>query len=271
MIKQLIKKIIKNESTQDSLRLIYNSTKTLSADLLHDETKFRSKGLPDGFPYPPSKLIFTIIAIPWVSEFYKSGKIIFDDMNVMFAKHKISLSNGSNILDFGCGCGRIIRHFASQNKYNLFGSDLNPDLISWCDKNLTFGKFSTNNLVPPLNYEDSFFDLIYARSVFTHLGKELQLDWINELKRILRPDGLLYFTTHGNITIAPLSKAEQDKYNNDEIVLHNFFGEGDNKYSSYQSFKWTIENLLDGFSLVAYQEGSENLHLRQDVYILRKL
>lgn len=271
MIKQLIKKIIKNESTQDSLRLIYNSTKTVSPKLLMEEISLRKNGLPDGFPNPPSKLIFTIIAIPWVSEFYKSGKIIFDDMSAMFAKHKIALTDGANILDFGCGCGRIIRHFASQNKYNLFGSDLNPDLISWCDKNLTFGKFCTNNLVPPLNYEDSFFDLIYARSVFTHLGKELQLEWINELKRILRPDGLLYFTTHGNITIAPLSKAEQDKFNNDEIVLHNSFGEGDNKYSSYQSFKWTIENLLDGFSLVAYQEGSKNLHLRQDVYILRKL
>ncbi len=270
MIKQLIKKIIKNESTQDSLRLIYNSAKTLSPKLLLKEISLRRNGLPDRFPYPPSKLIFTIIAIPWVSEFYKSGKIIFDDMNAMFVKHKITLADGTNILDFGCGCGRIIRHFASQKKYNLFGSDLNPELISWCDKNLDFGKFSTNSLVPPINYADNFFDLIYARSVFTHLGKELQLEWIAELKRILKPGGLLYFTTHGNVTISPLSKAEQEKYNMDEIVLHNSFGEGDNKYSSYQSFKWTTENLLDGFELAGYQEGSESLHLRQDVYILRK-
>ena len=271
MIKQLIKKIVKSESLQDSLRLVYNSAKILSQDLLTKEMKDRAKGLPDGFPYPPSKLIFTIIAIPWVSEFYKSGKIIFDDMNAMFVKHKSTLADGANILDFGCGCGRIIRHFASQKKYNLFGSDLNPELISWCDKNLTFGKFSTNNLVPTLNYADNFFDLIYARSVFTHLGKELQLEWITELKRILKPGGLLYFTTHGNVTISPLSKAEQEKYNMNEIVLHNSFGEGDNKYSSYQSYKWTTENLLEGFELIGFQEGCENPHLRQDVYLFRKL
>ncbi|MDP3582110.1 MAG: methyltransferase domain-containing protein, partial [Ignavibacteria bacterium] len=149
-------------------------------------------------------------------------------------------------------------------------SDLNPELISWCDKNLTFGKFTTNNLIPPLSYEDNFFDLIYARSVLTHLGKELQLEWINEMKRILKPGGLFYFTTHGKVTIAPLSKAEQEQFNSDEIVLHNSFGEGDNKYSSYQSYKWTIENLLEGFELVGFQEGNENPHLRQDVYIFKK-
>lgn len=270
MIKQLIKKLVKSESLQDSLRLIYNSAKTLSPDLLNEEMKLRSKGLPDGFPHPPSKLIFTIIAIPWVSEFYKSGKIIFDDMNTMFAKNKIELPEQTNILDFGCGCGRIIRHFAAQNKHNLFGSDLNPELISWCDKNLTFGKFTINNLVPPMRYEDNFFDLIYARSVFTHLGKELQLGWINEMKRILKPGGLFYFTTHGKVTIAPLSKTEQEQFNSDEIVLHNSFGEGDNKYSSYQSYKWTTENLLEGFELAGYQEGNESPHLRQDVYIFRK-
>ncbi|MBI3125291.1 MAG: class I SAM-dependent methyltransferase [Ignavibacteriales bacterium] len=271
MIKQLIKKIVKSESLQDSLRLVYNSAKTLSPELLKEEMKCRAKGLPDGFPYPPSKLIFTIIAIPWVSEFYKSGKIIFDDMSAMLAEHKIELPEKANVLDFGCGCGRIIRHFAAQNKYNLFGSDLNHELISWCDKNLTFGKFTTNNLVPPLSYENNFFDLIYARSVFTHLGKELQLVWICELKRILKPGGLLYFTTHGKVTIAPLNKTEQEQFNRNEIVLHNSFGEGDNKYSSYQSHKWTTENLLDGFELAGYQEGNENPHLRQDVYIFSKL
>lgn len=271
MIKKLVKKLVKSETLQDKLRLFYNSAKTISPKLLNEEMKYRTNGLPDSFPYPPSKLIFTIIAIPWVSEFYKSGKIIFNDMNKMFAENKIELAERANILDFGCGCGRLIRHFASEKKYNLYGSDLNPDLIAWCSSNLSFGKFTCNNLLPPLNCENNFFDLVYARSVFTHLGKEAQFEWINEMRRILKPGGLFYFTTHGRNTIAPLSIEEQNKFNRDEIVLHSFFGEGDNKYSSYQSYKWTKENLLNGFQLAGFQEGSSNPHLRQDVYIFRKV
>jgi len=270
MLKQLIKKLIKSEGLQDHLRLIYNSAKTISLKLLKEELKTRTNGLPDGYPFPPSKLIFTIIAIPWVSEFYKSGKIIFDDMNEMFDENKIVLAEQANILDFGCGCGRIIRHFASLKKYNLFGSDLNPDLIEWCGNNLSFSKFDVNNLLPPLKYENDFFDLVYARSVFTHLGKEVQLEWINEMRRILKPGGMFYFTTHGKNTITPLSVDEQKLFDKDEIVLHNSFGEGDNKYSSYQSYNWTTKNLLNGFELAGFQEGKSNAHLRQDVYLIKK-
>jgi SAM-dependent methyltransferase len=271
MLTQIAKKLIRNERMQDQLRLWYNSFKTLTPELVKSEVSYRRKGLPDGFPYPPSKLIFTVIAIPWVSEFYISGRIIFNEMMKMFETNNINLNSGSTILDFGCGCGRIIRHFAVLKKFNLYGSDLNPDLISWCDKNLSFGKFAANNLVPPLDYADNFFDLIYARSVFTHLGRELQIEWINEMKRILKPGGLFCFTTHGKITITPLTKSDQEKFAKDEIVLHNSFGEGDNKYSSYQSYNWTITNLLSGFELAGFKEGTENLHSRQDVYLFRKL
>lgn len=271
MVKRLIKKLIKNENLQDNLRLIFNSVKTLSLNLLLEEIKLRKSGLPDNFPFPPPKLIFTIIAIPWVSGFYKSGKIIFEDMMKILRQYKIVLKDNSNILDFGCGCGRIIRHFASTNKYNLYGSDLNLDLIEWCRSNLSFGKFSTNYLSPPLKYENNFFDLIYARSVFTHLGKEIQLEWINEMRRILKPGGIFYFTTHGINTIDPLSFEEQNQFLDDEIVLQNSFSEGDNKFSSYQSYKWTTENLLNGFELAGFHEGGNNPHLRQDVYLFRKI
>lgn len=269
-MKKAIKKIIKNENLQDKLRLIYNSIRTINPKLLIEEIKFRKNGLPDNFPFPNSKLIFTIIAIPWVSEYYKSGKLIFDDMIFQLKKANVNLSSNANILDFGCGCGRLIRHFASENKFHLFGSDLNSELINWCNKNLTFGKFQTNKISPPLNYDDNFFDLIYARSVFTHLSEELQFKWIAEIKRILKPGGVFYFTTHGKKTIHNLTNEERNKFFNDEIVLHNYFDEGDNKFSTYQSFGWTTKNLLNDFSLLLFEEGKDLPHLAQDIYVIMK-
>lgn len=269
-MKKTLKKIIKNEKLQDQLRLIYNSLKSINSKLLVEELKFRKNGLPDKFPFPSSKFIFAIIAIPWVSEYYKSGKQIFDDMMLQMNKAKITLASGANILDFGCGCGRLIRHFAAENKYNLFGSDLNSELINWCNKNFTFGNFQTNKIFPPLNFEDNFFDLIYARSVFTHLSKDLQLAWIKEIKRILKPGGIFYFTTHGNKTIHNLTKEEKEKFLQDEIVLHNYFDEGDNKFTTYQSLGWTSKNLLSDFSVLLFEEGKDIPHLTQDIYIVKK-
>jgi SAM-dependent methyltransferase len=50
---------------------------------------------------------------------------------------------------------------------------------------------------PPLPFEDASFDLVYSISVFTHLDEEMQDAWLNELKRVLRPGGILIITVHG--------------------------------------------------------------------------
>src|SRR5262249_14848680 len=49
----------------------------------------------------------------------------------------------------------------------------------------------------PLRYRDASFDLVYAFSVFTHLPESLQLAWMGELRRVLRPGGYLLISLHG--------------------------------------------------------------------------
>ncbi|MCX7876551.1 MAG: class I SAM-dependent methyltransferase [Melioribacteraceae bacterium] len=269
-MKKIIKKLIKNKNIQDKIRFVYNSIKSLNPHLIKEEISFRKNGLPDKLPYPNSKLIFTVIAIPWVSEYFKSGKIIYDNIRTSLYKTKVELPQNSNILDFGCGCGRLIRHFATENNYNLFGSDINNELINWCKVNLTFGNFSTNNILPPTNYENNFFDFIYARSVFTHLSEDYQKKWMNEIKRILKPNGVFYFTTHGKKTLKNLTSSEINFLNQKGIFEHNYFEEGDNKFSTYQTFEWTTQNLFDGFELLYYEEGQNDIHLMQDVFIVKK-
>ena len=36
------------------------------------------------------------------------------------------------VLDFGCGCGRVMRRWADVSGPAFFGSDYNPNLINWC-------------------------------------------------------------------------------------------------------------------------------------------
>src|SRR5207244_2674608 len=47
--------------------------------------------------------------------------------------------------------------------------------------------------LPPLAFEDRYFDFIYAGSVFTHIA-DLAEAWLMELRRIVRPGGRLYLT-----------------------------------------------------------------------------
>jgi SAM-dependent methyltransferase len=64
---------------------------------------------------------------------------------------------------------------------------------------------------PPLDFPDRFFDLVYAVSVFTHLPESLQLAWLQELRRVTAPGGLVLLTVRGPSyadTLSPEKRVE---------------------------------------------------------------
>ncbi len=110
----------------------------------------------------------------------------------------ITLNPGARILDFGCGCGRVITWLQQlDSKYQYFGTDIDPEAITWCQENLAnFGEYAVNPHLPPTEYADNYFDLVYSISVFTHLSEDMQFAWLKELSRITKPGGYLLLTTH---------------------------------------------------------------------------
>ncbi len=59
-------------------------------------------------------------------------------------------------------------------------------------------KLYTNEAMPPLPETDETFDLIYCGSVFSHLTE--WAPWVLELRRILKPGGVLIASLHGRGT-----------------------------------------------------------------------
>jgi SAM-dependent methyltransferase len=266
-----IKKILSALGIIEKVRLVYNSTKSVSLDILREEIQYRKKNMPDGYPAPPKELIFLIIGLRWSSIYFNSGNVIFKEMKSLFTKNKIDINSFGKVLDFGCGCGRIIRHFNSNsNNVQLYGCDYNEGLINWCKDNLTFGSFTTNKLAPPSDYEDSFFDLIYARSVFTHLSDELQKLWIEEFKRVIKTGGYLYITTHGENTFHNLTHEEQAALRKEGILTVNSIIEGNNKCTTYQTRDFTEKKFSGGFEIVTFLPGKNNSTSPQDIYILKR-
>lgn len=105
---------------------------------------------------------------------------------------------GRRVLDFGCGSGRVIRHFGAEaTKAEVWGCDLDAPSIAWLNENLSPPfKFFESADVSTLPQEEGYFDLIYAFSVYTHLT-ENWAGWMLEHHRVLKDDGLLFVTFLG--------------------------------------------------------------------------
>src|SRR5207244_7454476 len=88
-------------------------------------------------------------------------------------------------------------------------------------------------LEPPLPYPDEHFDFLYAFSVFTHLSVELARRWIIELRRVVKPDGLLWFTIHGESYCDRLLPEEKVRFDRGEIVVWLPEIEGTNLCGAY--------------------------------------
>ena len=110
----------------------------------------------------------------------------------------MGINSETKILDFGCGWGRIVRFFFKDVKSeNVFGIDVDADIIEICKNTLPYGDFSVCNPLSPVKFQEDSFDIIFAYSVFSHLRSDVASNWVQEFARILKPGGLLIATTRG--------------------------------------------------------------------------
>lgn len=117
-----------------------------------------------------------------------------------------------SIYELGCGTARLLRHFRCIDGVRLVGSDVNPEMVEWCQANLPEMEFYHNELTPPLNFaEDNSFDLMLASSVFTHIPLDTQELWLAEMERILRPGGIFICSVLGNFHTSVLLNSEEQQ------------------------------------------------------------
>ena len=102
-----------------------------------------------------------------------------------------------NFLELGCANSRVLRWFADWASYGEgWGVDLNAAMIFWCHQNLSPPfHYNVSTTLPKLSFADHYFSLVFALSVFTHID-DMYLSWLCEMRRILKPGGLFYFTIH---------------------------------------------------------------------------
>jgi SAM-dependent methyltransferase len=225
----------------------------------------------DGLPLPPALLRAQIgPSHADARVFLESGRIQAGLIRELLAENGTSVEDLDAILDWGCGCGRVLRHWSGLGTTRVLGCDINPKMIAWCRDNLPFAETAVTSLTPPLPYADSSLDLMYAFSVFTHLAEHLQHDWMCECERVLKPGGFLLMSTMGEYYLSRqrLSVREQEAFRRGELVVLYERSAGTSLCSAYHPPAYVHENLAKNFELTAFRPSAEGGP--HDIHFLRK-
>ena len=228
---------------------------------------------PDGLPIPPPEFQTHVSGNPNanISEYFITGRHCASAIRDVLTTNGIEIDSFQNILDFGCGCARTVRHFKSF-RGKLYGTDISADLINWCKSNIPFTEFGVNKANPPLAYNDEHFDLVYAFSVFTHLSEQGQLLWINELSRIVRPGGHAIITTHGEDHARVLNEEELEGFRSKKMYVraedHAGIPATYGRCAAFHLPEYVKEKLANenGFDVVDFVPGNPH----QDLYLFKK-
>lgn len=158
------------------------------------------------------------------------------------------LSPNSRILDLGCGYGRVLGLLFEHGYRNLIGMDPAPAMIEMARTRYPEIEFRELNSAPALPLPDNSTDATILFSVLTCVPTdEGQHAIVAEVRRVLRPGGLLYLSDLWLQTDA----RNQERYARDELKygIYGVFDLPEGVTVRHHHPRW-IEELTQGFANV---------------------
>ena len=218
---------------------------------------------------PPSHLAFDayghVDRAAYLASGEKDARIVAETVNRWLP------GSGIRVCEWGCGPGRVIRHLRqllSDRRASLYGTDYNEETVEWCRASLEGIAFERNGLSPPLPFTDEYLDCVYALSVFTHLSDARHFEWIAELKRVIRPGGIVILTTHSDAATDRLLGPELARYKAGELVVRGQVKEGKKWFLAYQPPGFVRNELLAGWEVLSHAHA--RMFGTQDLWVARK-
>ena len=219
--------------------------------------------------------------------FHISGKITCEVYEAALSSIGRGLHEFESVLDFGCGVGRVLRWLqALMPQAHFAGSDSDELAIEWIREHYPGVETAaiTNNGLPPVAFEDAQFDLVLGYSVFTHLNISYQDAWLGELRRLVRPGGILLLSISGprmldhtltksNHTNLADLRQQLDAFTSDGIL--HWLGDGWEQHfpayyhTTFHSHQYVRDHWSRWFAVLGIDSTGPD-RMPQDMVILRR-
>jgi len=238
-------------------------------------------------PLPPDALRERVAGTSDANWFDESGARTVEEWRRALVVTGNRFSDFGTILDFGCGCGRALRHLEADllPTQRLIGLDVDVQAIAWLTASYPRVTSLPLTAAPPTSLAAGSVDLVLAHSVFTHLPEDVQFLWLGELSRLLRQDGILVASVHGAKVIREYRHAlqSQERHNEAgsfdaaihlkgfyhvqgrttaEMALPEYYG------AAFHDIRYVVDHWLQAFVLLAWLPTFALGH--QDVVVLRR-
>ena len=187
---------------------------------LRSENRAIARGHPPGaLPLPSPFLVFLVTGTFSLSHLLENGLLGEACIREMLQRNGLAIDRFDSVLDWGCGCGRVLRHWQDLPQRRLYGCDINPRVVHWLRQATRSANIRCNGPLPPLPFEDGSFDFLYAVSVLTHIPASGQVAWMRELRRVLRPGGHALVSLHGRSRLPQLTTDQRAAFERGELVV----------------------------------------------------
>jgi len=125
-----------------------------------------------------------------------------------------------DVLDFGCGIGNSIPYLHEAfPQARLCGVDPSGESVQLAERaHSDMARFRTNEN-DRLPYDARSFDLIQVACVFHHICPEQRRHWMQEIYRVLRPDGELFLFEHNILNPLTVRAVRDCPFDEDAILL----------------------------------------------------
>lgn len=142
----------------------------------------------------------------YTSGIYKTGKeTLMEAQNYKldYVAHAIELKKGDNVLDIGCGWGRLVKHFTEKYGANVIGITLSSEQRKYALE-LNKGNGGRIELQDGMKMASRVdlvpkggFDAITSLEMAEHVGIRRYDEFLTSVHGLLKDDGVFYFQVAG--------------------------------------------------------------------------
>ncbi|MCI2425344.1 class I SAM-dependent methyltransferase [Candidatus Acetothermia bacterium] len=122
----------------------------------------------------------------------------------------------SHALEIGCGGGRITSR-AAELFQRIHAADISSEMLRQCQRTLPYKNVSYHKLdgFTLREFSDSSIDLVFSHDVFVHFSSLQVYPYLQEIKRVIRTDGIALISFYNFFHHFELFKEMSFKFHND--------------------------------------------------------